>query len=300
MVTADWRYALEMQAENAVVEVEVVATNKHGVLVTGVGSLTGWIPFTRLAPQKIQRIQTGGGRILPENARALKGMRLRAKIIQVNVPERKLVLSEQAASIQEAAARLEVGQVVEGEVTRLVDYGAFVSIIDPESGEMQGANGLIHLSELSWDKVLTPESVVQVNSIIRAKVKRVDAKNGKIELSLKQMEVDPLQETLDSILPVSQRDLITQVPVNIPKGVKDICNELGQEEGVTSVVMGRQVVEKRVVSQDLELWLSKEELKDGFLLVTRAGRTVQELQVTTTLTAAEMREAVSRVLRRLV
>jgi predicted RNA-binding protein with RPS1 domain len=189
---------------------------------------------------------------------------------------------------------------VEGEVTRLVDYGAFVSIIDPESGEMQGANGLIHLSELSWDKVLTPESVVQVNSIIRAKVKRVDAKNGKIELSLKQMEVDPLQETLDSILPVSQRDLITQVPVNIPKGVKDICNELGQEEGVTSVVMGRQVVEKRVVSQDLELWLSKEELKDGFLLVTRAGRTVQELQVTTTLTAAEMREAVSRVLRRLV
>ena len=61
-------------------------------------------------------------------------------LLQVNVPERKLVLSEQAASIQEAAERLKVGQVVEGEVTRLVDYGAFVSIIDPESGEMQGAN----------------------------------------------------------------------------------------------------------------------------------------------------------------
>lgn len=60
---------------------------------------------------------------------------------------------------------------------------------------------------------------------------------------------DPLTQTLDQLFSPESRDQVTEVPVNIPQGVKDICAELEQEEGIESVVLGRQVEEKRVVSQ---------------------------------------------------
>lgn len=63
------------------------------------------------------------------------------------------------------------------------------------------------------------------------------------------LQDDPLTQTLDKLFSLELRDKVTEVPVNIPQGVKDICAELEQEEGIESVVLGRQVEEKRVVSQ---------------------------------------------------
>lgn len=63
------------------------------------------------------------------------------------------------------------------------------------------------------------------------------------------LQDDPLTQTLDKLFSPELRDKVTEVPVNIPQGVKDICSELEKEEGVDSVVLGRQVEEKRVVSQ---------------------------------------------------
>lgn len=63
------------------------------------------------------------------------------------------------------------------------------------------------------------------------------------------LQDDPLTQTLDQLFSAESRDQVTEVPVNIPQGVKDICAELEQEEGIESVVLGRQVEEKRVVSQ---------------------------------------------------
>lgn len=63
------------------------------------------------------------------------------------------------------------------------------------------------------------------------------------------LQDDPLTQTLDKLFSPELRDTATEVPVNIPQGVKDICAELEKEEGIESVVLGRQVEEKRVVSQ---------------------------------------------------
>lgn len=63
------------------------------------------------------------------------------------------------------------------------------------------------------------------------------------------MQDDPLTQTLDQLLPADMRDSVVQVPVNIPQGVKDICAELQNEQGIESVFLGRQVEERRVVSQ---------------------------------------------------
>ena len=67
------------------------------------------------------------------------------------------------------------------------------------------------------------------------------------------LQDDPLTQTLDKLFSPELKDSVNQVPVNIPQGVKDICAELEQEEGIESVVLGRQVEEKRVVSQVLHL-----------------------------------------------
>ena len=63
------------------------------------------------------------------------------------------------------------------------------------------------------------------------------------------LQDDPLTQTLDMLLPAEMRESVVQVPVNIPQGVKDICAELQNEEGIDSVFLGRQVEERRVVSQ---------------------------------------------------
>jgi hypothetical protein len=79
-----------------------------------------------------------------------------------------------------------------------------------------------------------------------------------------------------------------------------VCSALRAEPGVTSLRVGRQVEEKRAVSQDLELWISREVVADGYTLVARSGRLVQEIHVTTDMAPDEIRGAVTRVLSRLV
>jgi len=87
--------------------------------------------------------------------------------------------------------------------------------------------------------------------------------------------------------------------VELLPGLDGICNELLQEDGITDVQFGRQVLEKRVVSQDLELWLSNVPAKDNkFTLLARAGRQVQEVYLTSSLDQEGIKKAVQRVLGR--
>ena len=128
---------------------------------------------------------------------------------------------------------------------------------------------------------------------------------SRIALSIRQLEEDPLLETLDKIIPL-EPDLspdaqITSSPaeVELLPGLDGICNELLQEDGITDVKFGRQALEKRVVSQDLELWLSSVPAKDNqFKLLARAGRQVQEVYLTTSLDQEGVKKAVQRVLGR--
>ena len=143
---------------------------------------------------------------------------------------------------------------------------------------MHGAEGLIHLSELSWDAVLTPEAVVQPGTVVRVRVLGADAEKGRIRLSLKRMEADPLTETLDALLPLDAGDDAERVaspaaastssssfsddsassdPALVPTSIEGVCDALRAEPGVDAVKLGRQAEEKRAVSQDLELWISR-------------------------------------------
>lgn len=377
---AAWAKARSLQAEGTPVSVVVTAVNKGGVVVAlpvgegeGAGgaaaaasasaSLRGFIPTSKLDPS---RVPAGAGSSPP---RSLVGTSIAAKVVQVDAAGRKLILSERAASLASLAGAIGAGDVLTGVVTRLADYGAFVSLQSPGDGGLHGAEGLIHLSELSWDAVLTPEAVVQPGTVVRVRVLGADADKGRIRLSLKRMEADPLTETLDALLPLgaggddaervaspaaastsssSSSDAPAPYdPALVPTSIEGVCDALRAEPGVDAVKLGRQAEEKRAVSQDLELWISRavvavrvffpksffqppsfprpppppppqkkerknlknfensinsetKQKQDGYALVARSGRLAQEIHVTTTLPRDAMKQAVTRVLSKLV
>jgi hypothetical protein len=87
------------------------------------------------------------------------------------------------------------------------------------------------------------------------------------------------------------------VPAGVPPGVDEILEALDAQPGIGSITLGRCVEEKRTVSQDLELWITKETVAGGYNLAVRAGRVVQEVIVATSMGPEEMRATVQRVLR---
>ena len=88
----------------------------------------------------------------------------------MDVPNKDLVLSERAALMAEASARITVGAVMEGVVSSVEDFGAFVTLRDHD-GQFHGVEGLIHISELSWTRVTAPEQVVQPGQALRVQVR---------------------------------------------------------------------------------------------------------------------------------
>jgi predicted RNA-binding protein with RPS1 domain len=292
LIPAAWEKAIELLQSGESFTTDIRGVNKSGVLIR-VGKLSGFIPYKLMNGYTLSSIDKA---LWTEK---LVGRPITVKVTQVVVPERRLICSEKAVMLENAASKLKVGDVIEGQVASLHTFGAFVEIAKPE--EHAGTEVILPVRELSWDWVSSVGAVVSKGDKVAVKV--VDVNTGpqcKVVVSLKRMEGDPLQETLDNVMPLDAAAIADEktVPVSIPQGVEDILDELSKEPGVGEVTLGRRVEERRTVSQDLELWMSKEAVVDGFNLVARAGRTVQEIHVRTEMNADSMRGTVQRVLKR--
>ena len=248
----------------------------------------------------------------------------------------KIVCSERSLAQSRGAKNLQVGVRCAGVIVSLSDFGAFVEVRvarfpnpttvlpklvtvcpcitqymtdtffywyqlsqdDPQAPRMEG---LIHISELSWNRISHPRDVVRVGDEVDVKVLEVvpagDKKPARVTFSLKQTLADPLLETLDTIMPVAMpepsmdEDELSETPL---PGLGDICANLLLEDGIDAVIPGRQAVEQRVVSQDLELWLTNLVVDDGYNLLARAGRQVQEIHVVTGLNRESIKLAIKR------
>ncbi len=125
------------------------------------------------------------------------GQKLDCKVIELNrsrnnvVLSRRAVLEEERKEVrQQILGRLQPGQVVEGKISNIVDFGAFV--------DLEGIDGLIHISELSWSHVNHPSEVLDIGQEVRVKVLDIDRDRQRISLGLKQTQEDPWQRVLDS------------------------------------------------------------------------------------------------------
>lgn len=286
-----WTKAIELLQSGETFESTIQSVNKSGVLIK-VGKLSGFIPYKLMNRYILDSIDRS---LWTEE---LVGRPVMVKVTQVVVPERRLICSEKAVMLENAANKLKPGDIVDGQIASLHTFGAFVELSEPS--DFAGTEVILPLRELSWDWVANVNAVVSKGEKVSVKV--VDVSTGpqcKVVVSLKRMEVDPLQETLDNVMPLSSPTFgESEVAVVMPQGVEDILDELSKERGVGEVTLGRRVEERRTVSQDLELWMSKEAVTDGFNLVARAGRVVQEIHVRTDMDADSMRGAVQRVLKR--
>ncbi len=190
LMEEDWQQARQLMQSGEVLELTVNGYNKGG-LVVKVGRLRGFIPASQVAPQE------AGEEKLPVEQRLKRrvGQKIYARIIEADPETNRLILSERAAQQElrrrqkeELLARLEPGMRVRGRVISLADFGAFV--------DLGGADGLIHISELSWRRVSHPREVLSVGQEIEVEVINVDRERKRIALSRKRVEPDPWQQAV--------------------------------------------------------------------------------------------------------
>ncbi len=189
------------------------------------------------------------------------GQELRCKVIELNrsrnnvVLSRRAVLEDERKEMRQAILdRLNPGDVVDGTISNIVDFGAFV--------DLDGMDGLIHISELSWGHVNHPSEVLEIGQEVNVKVLDIDRERQRISLGLKQTQSDPWQQVLDSY---SVNDVVegrvTKVVtfgafVEILPGVEGLVHisELAQHhvENPREVVAQGQVVQVKIIEMDAE------------------------------------------------
>jgi small subunit ribosomal protein S1 len=169
--------------EQEIVEISPYDANRGGLLVELEG-IRGFLPVSQLAAGHYPRVSGADKDEILQKLNALVNKPLRVRILDVSRKDNKLIFSEKEAvkdDMQARFAKLKVSDVVEGVVTGVIDFGAFVNV--------DGIEGLIHISEISWERVEDPRTYVKVGENIKAKIIAID--KDRLSLSLKQMSEDP-------------------------------------------------------------------------------------------------------------
>lgn len=166
-----------------IVEVVPYDANRGGLLVELEG-IRGFLPVSQLAAGHYPRVSGADKDEILQKLNALVNQSLRVRVLDVSRKDNKLIFSEKEAvkdDMQARFAELKVGDEVEGVVTGVIDFGAFVNV--------DGIEGLIHISEISWERVDNPRDYVKVGETVKAKIIAID--KDRLSLSLKQMTEDP-------------------------------------------------------------------------------------------------------------
>lgn len=179
-----WGRLEEMRNATEIVSVKVVDANKGGLMVK-LGQVSGFLPVSQLTVEHYPRVEGGDKNRILEILKSYIGQSFDVKVITVNDEDDKLIVSERAAWEERQKDKLDkykVSDVIEGKVSGVVDFGCFV-----EFGE--GLEGLVHISELAWQRIDDPHEVVQVGQMVKAKIINIDG--SKISLSFRRLMDDP-------------------------------------------------------------------------------------------------------------
>jgi small subunit ribosomal protein S1 len=182
----DWEEAEELLSTSKSFESKIIGFNKGGLLVP-LGRLRGFVPASQVS---LVRRASVTGDTPDQRWGKMVGEPIMVRVIEVDRERRRLILSEKAA-LQETRETLKdrlledlnEGDVRTGRVTSVADFGAFVNI--------DGADGLVHLSEISWERIDHPNEVLKVGQEVQVKVISIDQERKRIGLSLRQLQPDP-------------------------------------------------------------------------------------------------------------
>jgi small subunit ribosomal protein S1 len=191
-----WRSMQEQFETGIIIEAPVIDHNKGGLIVDC--GIRGFVPISQIVdfPRRPQNEQPrDAAQEIAEKLQPYVGRRLRLKILEVNRKANRLILSEKVALYEERREKrdelfssLQVGQKVKGNIRSIAPFGVFV--------DLGGIDGLVHKSELSWNKVNNPEAGYKVGEEVEAEVIDINHERGRISLSIRRLQPDPWHSTV--------------------------------------------------------------------------------------------------------
>jgi small subunit ribosomal protein S1 len=187
---------LESKRDNMeVVGTKILDANKGGLMIE-LNGITGFLPVSQLSNEHYPRVEDGDKNKILALLKKLTGQELIVRIIDVDRITEKLIVSEKAAVSEKERAvvsQMNVGDVVEGEISGVVDFGAFVKFLPPakkdSTNDADKLEGLVHISELAWQLIDDPREIVKTGDKVQAQIIGID--DTRISLSMKALKKDP-------------------------------------------------------------------------------------------------------------
>jgi len=184
-----WSALAELVDKRLPVETKITDANKGGLMVE-INNVAGFLPVSQLAPEHYPRVEEGDKSKILSALQQYIGTTMIVRVITADPEEEKLIVSERAAleeKLKEKFSELAVGKEVEGTVTGIVDFGIFIKF-------GQDLEGLVHISELAWQRIDDPRNLFKVGDKVKAKIISLD--NNRVSLSIKRLTRDPWEDAI--------------------------------------------------------------------------------------------------------
>lgn len=183
-----WQKLQDLMETRDVVATKILAANKGGLMIE-INNVTGFLPVSQLSIEHYPRVEEGDKNRILGILNSYIGQYFNVQVITADPEEEKLIVSEKAVfeeELQKNLSVLKIGDIVKGQITGIVDFGVFVKFDDLE--------GLVHISELAWQRIENPKDLFKVGDTVQAKVIAIE--KGRVSLSIKQLQTDPWQESV--------------------------------------------------------------------------------------------------------
>jgi small subunit ribosomal protein S1 len=185
-----WLKLEEALKNREIVKVRIVDANKGGLLVRH-HQIPGFLPVSQLSPENYPRVSGGDKQKILEKLKSFVGQDFEVNVINLGTESDKIIFSEKDVwnkKQKHIIDKYKVGMVVDGKISAVTNFGVFISF-----GE--GMEGLIHISELAWQRIDSPEKIYKVGDVIKAEIVNLD--NNKIFLSAKKIVEDPWKKAVE-------------------------------------------------------------------------------------------------------
>lgn len=235
-----WERLDEAMESKEILTVYAYDANRGGLLLE-VEGIRGFLPVSQLSAEHYPRVTNADKDEILQRLNSLVRQPLKVRILDVDRDQSKLILSEKEAvkeDTKQRLAKIKVGDMVAGEVTGTVDFGIFVTV--------EGIEGLVHISEISWERVNNPQDLYKIGDKVKAKVIAID--EDKLSLSVKQLSEDPWLKEVKSLKPGgSVKGTITRITpfgafVQITPAVEALVHisELDDKKSDQQLAVGEQ------------------------------------------------------------
>lgn len=183
-----WQKLRDFMESREVVATKILSANKGGLMIE-INNVTGFLPVSQLSIEHYPRVEEGDKNRILGILNSYVGQHFNVQVITADAEEEKLIVSEKAVfeeELQKNLSQLKIGDTITGQITGIVDFGVFVKF-----GELEG---LVHISELAWQRIESPKDLFKVGDSVKAKVIAIE--KGRVSLSIKQLQTDPWQEAV--------------------------------------------------------------------------------------------------------